>query len=169
MRRKSKIPSSSFLFPFIFVRIKRERYKKKMKESCLCFRVYLFRKNCIKMRKTHDRRRRPIFCVNFSFPSPPPFFLQIAFEQIFIKNIYIYVSVYAFTSWPILSYFSSTASIAHPTLRVLRTDIRTIKELLMVRIWSRQVVVVRRRNQPYIDILSPSLKFVVDDRAGFFC
>lgn len=36
-----------------------------------------------------------------------------------------------------------------PNARVLRTDIRTIKELLIVRIWSRWVAGVRRQNQPY--------------------
>jgi len=57
-----------------------------------------------------------IFCVNFSFPSPrPPFFTNRFRIDFYQKYIYIYVSVYAFTPFH-PSYFSFTASIAHPTL-----------------------------------------------------
>lgn len=42
-----------------------------------------------------------------------------------------------------------------PNARVLRTDIRTIKEFLMVRIWSRLAAGVRRGNQSYRYLVPP--------------
>lgn len=66
---------------------------------------------------------------------PPPFFanrFRIDFYQKYIY-VYIYVSVYLAYSFVLFVRGVDRP----PNARVLRTDIRTIKEFLMVRIWSR--------------------------------
>jgi len=59
--------------------------------------------------------------------------------------IYICISVYVRR---LSSFFSRGGVDRPPNARVLRTDIRTIKELLMVRIWSRWTADSHRRSQP---------------------
>jgi len=92
--------------------------------------------------------------------------------------IYICISVYVRlpSSLP-PPFFSSGGGVDRPpNARVLCTDIRTIKELLMVRIWSRWAADIHRRSQP-VPIFYPTplptpnpnpLGLVVDDRAGLY-
>lgn len=53
-----------------------------------------------------------------------------------------------------------------PNARVIRTDIRTIKEFLMVRIWSRWAADVRRQSRSYRYFV-PRARIVVYDRTKF--
>lgn len=68
------------------------------------------------MRKTHDRRRRPVYsALTFlvSFPLPP-FFTNRFRIDFYQKYIYLCICIRVYLTR--LSYFSSTVSIAHPTL-----------------------------------------------------
>lgn len=91
----------------------------------------------------------------FVAPSKPLFFCGSLLNR-FLSKIYICIFVYTFISslsFSLSLYFSHFL-FGHdvdrpPNARVLRTDIRNIKELLTVRIWSRWVAGVRRQNQTY--------------------
>lgn len=94
-----------------------------------------FAKIASKCERTHDRRRRrPIFCVSFFFPSPPFFFANRFRIDFYQKYIYLCICVYP--TYILFVLFVHGVD-RPPNARVLRTDIRTIKQLLMVRIWSR--------------------------------
>lgn len=134
--------------------------KEEKKECCrVCsFFFFFLHLNFIEMRKAHDRGRQSAFPVNSRPSHPYSFFFCESLLNRFLSKIYIFVYLCIRLSHPFiphpLSLPLSLSFFSHgfdrpPNARVLRTDIRTIKKLLMVRIWSRWVAGVRRRNQPY--------------------
>jgi len=100
------------------------------------------------------------------FPYPLFFFASHFRIDFYQKYIYLYICVYVCpTPAPLSISLLADGVDRPPNARVLRTDIRTIKEFLMVRIWSRWAAGVRRRNQSYRYFVP---RLVVYDRTRSF-
>lgn len=119
-----------------------------------CFSLKFIKLKCVKPTAEDDD---PRFNTRPLPSSPPPFCKSLSNRFLSKIYIYLYICVYVCFTVPSCRFSLLVHGVDRPpNARVLRTDIRTIKELLMVRIWSRWAADVRRRNQSYRYFVPPA-------------